>query len=79
MTGFPNVLLDRHDVEVITKQKRSSLYARLNPKSPSFDPTFPVPVRLGAKSVRWRASEVEAWINSRPRSRNAVSANGEKS
>ena len=26
---------------------------------------FPSPVKLGARSVAWRSSELEAWINSR--------------
>ena len=26
---------------------------------------FPRPVRLGARAVGWRKSEVEAWLNSR--------------
>ena len=29
---------------------------------------FPEPLRVGPKSVRWRLSEVEAWIASLPRS-----------
>ena len=28
---------------------------------------FPKPVKLGARSVAWKRSEVEAWINSRER------------
>lgn len=71
-------LLDRDDVLDITKQGRSSLYARCNPKSPSFDPTFPVPVRIGSSSVRWIASEIEAWIESRPRARKRVTENSAK-
>lgn len=29
---------------------------------------FPAPVRLSAHSVAWREDEVQAWIDSRPRS-----------
>lgn len=47
----------------------SSIYAKLDPKSPSHDKTFPAPVRLGAKAVGWRYSEVMAWIDSLPYSR----------
>lgn len=28
---------------------------------------FPAPLRCGARAVRWPASELEAWIASRPR------------
>lgn len=27
---------------------------------------FPAPVRIGARSVAWRASDIDAWVNSRP-------------
>ena len=40
---------------------RSMVYARIAIG------TFPRPVRVGKKAVRWRASEVAAWIDSRPR------------
>ncbi|MDB0507662.1 AlpA family phage regulatory protein [Ralstonia solanacearum] len=34
---------------------------------------FPAPVRLGARSVAWRQSEVEAWIEARESARPEVS------
>ena len=27
---------------------------------------FPAPVRLGARAVGWRRSDIEAWLDSRP-------------
>ena len=33
---------------------------------------FPAPLRLSAKATRWRSGEVQAWIESRPRARNAA-------
>jgi len=44
---------------------RSSIYDKLNPDSPRFDPTFPRRVRLGAASVGWLESEVSGWLMSR--------------
>ncbi|MCW6567572.1 helix-turn-helix transcriptional regulator [Yersinia ruckeri] len=44
---------------------RSSIYEKLNPKSKYYDACFPKPVRLGAASVGWRSTSVEAWIASR--------------
>lgn len=31
------------------------------------DPDFPKPVKLTSQCTAWRADEVQAWINSRPR------------
>jgi len=43
---------------------RSSIYDRLDPDSPRCDPTFPKPIRLGAKSraIGFIESEVEEWL-----------------
>lgn len=49
---------------------RSSIYNKLNPKSKYYDQTFPKPIRLGVGSVGWIESDVEIWLNSRPRARN---------
>ncbi|RME59835.1 MAG: AlpA family transcriptional regulator [Caldilineae bacterium] len=32
---------------------------------------FPAPVKIGARAVAWRASEIAAWIDSRPPARRA--------
>jgi prophage regulatory protein len=58
-------ILRRKQVEARTGLSRSSIYARLrhNPKRPGdFDPTFPSPVSIGAKSVGWIEAEIEAWL-----------------
>lgn len=47
---------------------RAGLYARLNPKSSSFDPSFPKPARLSPGpngTVAWLESEVETWMTAR--------------
>lgn len=44
---------------------RSAIYERLNPASPTHDPTFPAPIPLGTgprPPVGWLDSEVDAWI-----------------
>ena len=53
-------LLRRRKVEKITGLGRSSIY-RLMQKG-----EFPRPVRVGPAAVRWRESEVNAWVESRP-------------
>lgn len=71
-------LLRRVEVEDRTKLCRSTLYAKGNPKDRGFDPSFPVAVRVGSTSVRWIASEIEAWIESRPRTRNKLAEHSVK-
>ena len=41
---------------------RDAIYARVRRRE------FPPPVKLGPRASAWRASEVQEWINSRPRS-----------
>lgn len=58
-------ILRRKQVEACTGLSRSGIYAKLtpNPKRPGdYDPTFPRPVKLGARAVGWVESEVEAWV-----------------
>lgn len=58
-------ILRRKQVEVRTGLSRSTIYAKLrhNPKRPGdFDPTFPQPISIGAKSVGWIESELDAWL-----------------
>lgn len=62
------VVLRRKQVEARVGLSRSSLYARLtpNPKRPGdYDPTFPRPVRLGARAVGWIESEIDEWLAAR--------------
>ena len=54
-------LLRREDVEKITHLKRSSIY-RLMRKG-----KFPLPIRIGERAVCWQLSEIELWLESRPR------------
>jgi prophage regulatory protein len=49
---------------------KATLYAklRLNPARPSsFDPSFPRPLKIGAKATGWLESEIEAWIAAQAR------------
>lgn len=71
------VMLRMPELERRVGLKRSSIYARLDPHSKYYDPTFPQPVSLwgkpkgaeGSKSnggaVRFIQDEVDAWIESR--------------
>lgn len=68
----PRVILRRRDLETRLKLSRSTIYDRLNPKSPHYDATFPKPISLGRSAVGWVESEVEGWLQGRiDASRNA--------
>ena len=55
-------LVTRDEVERLTGLGRSHVYRAMR------EGRFPEPLRVGPKSVRWRLSEIEAWIASLPRS-----------
>jgi prophage regulatory protein len=54
-------LLRLPEVEGLTGLKKSSIYSGLNAKPR----TFPAPVRLSARAVAWRESDIVAWQASR--------------
>jgi len=54
-------LLRRSQVEARTGLSRSSLYRKMR------DGSFPEPLKISARAVRWPESEVAAWLASRPR------------
>lgn len=64
-------ILRRRQVEILTGLSRSTIYGKINEKSPStFDASFPKPIRLSDKpngSVGWIDEEVQRWIESRIR------------
>ncbi len=50
------------------KISRSSVYGMMDPKSKSYDSTFPRSIQLGAKSVGWYKTDIDEWLASRPAS-----------
>ena len=61
----PVTILRRRQVEARTGLSRSTIYARLthNPERPGdYDPTFPAPIKIGAKAIGWVEAEVDAWL-----------------
>ncbi|MCB1633832.1 MAG: AlpA family transcriptional regulator [Xanthomonadales bacterium] len=66
-------IIRRCQLETLVGLKRSTIYDKLNPKSPRYDPTFPKPIRLGGNSVGWVASEVEAWLQQQIQASRATS------
>jgi len=68
----PEVLIVREaEMPSITGLSTSSIRNRIKPGSPWFDPSFPVPVRLGGDGRRyaigWYRHEVDRWVKTRPR------------
>lgn len=55
-------LLRRKQVEQSLGLSRSTIYARLDPKSRHYDPDFPKPIKLGATSIAFVESEVQEYI-----------------
>jgi prophage regulatory protein len=61
-------ILRRPQVTAKIGLERTAIYDRLDPKSPSYDPTFPRPIRLGngpKASVGWLEDEVDRWVLAR--------------
>ncbi|MDO9179532.1 MAG: AlpA family phage regulatory protein [Agitococcus sp.] len=47
---------------------KSTIYDRINPRSPRYDRSFPRPVKLGTSvngSVGWLEESINAWISAR--------------
>ena len=54
-------LLRRRDVQRLTTLSRSTLYRRMNAGE------FPRPISLGGRTVAWRKSDIDKWLEDRPR------------
>ena len=51
------ILLRLPEVEAVVGVKKSKIYSLVQ------EGQFPAPVRLGPRSVRWRLTDVQAWID----------------
>ena len=54
-------LLTRPEVEKWLALSRSSVYRLMR------EGILPEPIRIGPRAVRWKSSEIEAYLESRPR------------
>ena len=63
-SGISRVLRLKH-VQERVGLGRSTIYDRMNPKSPRYDETFPKPIKLGIAAIGWVEAEIDAWIKSR--------------
>ena len=53
-------MLRREEVQERTGLSRSAIYRLMR------EGDFPLPQRVGQRAVRWRESDLEAWLASRP-------------
>lgn len=71
-TNFPQLqVLRLRDVTQRLGLSRSTLYDKMSPTSPRYDPSFPRPFKLGAASIGWTAASIDHWTQSRMNSSNA--------
>ena len=56
-------IVRRRQLETRLSLSRSTIYDKINPKSPRYDASFPKPIRLGGAAVGWLAHEVDDWLN----------------
>jgi len=54
-------IIRRKEVERITGLSKASIYRKMRTGA------FPLPLKLGARAVAWRADEIHEWIENRPR------------
>ena len=54
-------LLRLSEVRTRTALARTTIYRKMREGS------FPEPLKVGVRAVRWRESEIEDWLASRPR------------
>ena len=62
MTGQPDDrLLRRSEVQALLGLSRAGIYKMMRQGK------FPLPIKIGTRSVRWHRREIQAWLAGRPR------------
>ena len=61
-------LVGIHEVQELTSLSHSSLYSFMR------QGLFPKPLRVGPKAVRWLESDLQQWMETRPKAMEAVAA-----
>ena len=69
MNSIKRLTYKGSEVDVLLGSSKSARFSRENPKSQHYDPTWPIPVKLSARSTGYLVTEIEAWLASRPRAR----------
>lgn len=55
-------LLKNKEVQKWIGISRTAIYNKLKEKSPYYDPEFPKPIQISAKSIAWIEEEIEDYI-----------------
>lgn len=63
--GIPLIMIRLKEVLKRTGLCRSTIYNKLNFRSPRYDASFPKQVKLGGGAVRWVEAEVSQWLEDR--------------
>lgn len=66
MSSYSNIIRPGRLQEKLDLGKGTIANLR-DPKSPQFDPTFPLAISLGARAIGWIEAEIDEWLASRPR------------
>lgn len=61
-------LLSYHDVALRIGGKASTVRGKTSKYAYGYDPTFPKPIKLGPRTVRFRESEIVDWIEAKTNS-----------
>jgi len=64
-SSIPIVLISGKQLQVQIRISHAGMYEKLDPSSPRYDPTFPKPIRISGRSIRFIQSEVNDWILAR--------------
>ena len=62
---FDLTILKRKEVECKTGLSRSTIYDKMNPKSPRYDKDFPRPIKLSLNAVGWFEQDIHTWLKTR--------------
>lgn len=57
------------DVLELVSISKATHFAKLDEKSKSYDPTYPKPIKVGARAVRYVEQEIFDWLAARMEAR----------
>jgi prophage regulatory protein len=60
-----NIFLRLPAVKQKISLSKSAIYQKLDPNSKYYDPSFPVPVKIGARAIAFSSLQLQVWINSK--------------
>lgn len=61
----PLKILRIKDVQARIGLARSTIYDRLDSRSPRYDSSFPKPLKIGRSAIGWLESSINRWIMER--------------